>query len=95
MISHGAADVLQDRLLDVSDKHKTAVCGQCGMFAILAPPKQKHTSRLLGAESNPYCRKCKTSDYVKQTVMPYAFSILLRDLEAFHISMKMELTSTN
>jgi DNA-directed RNA polymerase beta subunit len=95
MISHGASAVLQDRLLEVSDKYKTAVCGQCGMFAVMAPPKKKHTTKLLGLESKPYCRKCKSSDYVKQAVMPYAFSILMRDLEAFHISMKMELTSSN
>jgi DNA-directed RNA polymerase beta subunit len=95
LISHGASAVAQDRLLEASDKYKTAVCGQCGMFAVPAPPKQKHTAKLLGVESKPYCRKCKSSDYVKQTIMPYAFSILVRDLEAFHISMRMELTNQN
>jgi len=92
LVSHGASAVLRDRLLEVSDKHKTAVCSQCGMFAVLAPPRKKHTSKMLGVDTKPYCRKCKTSDYVKTVVMPYAFSILMRDLEAFHISMKMELT---
>ena len=95
LVSHGASAVLQDRLLEVSDKHKTAVCSKCGLFAILAPPKPKHTSRLLGVETKPYCRKCKTSDFVKPTIMPYAFSILVRDLEAFHISMRMSLTTEN
>jgi len=92
LVSHGAAAVLQDRLLEVSDKYKTAVCSQCGLFAVLAPPKKKTTSLLLGLDSKPYCRRCKTSDHVKTTVMPFAFALLMRDLEAFHISMKMELT---
>jgi len=95
LVSHGASAALQDRLLDVSDKYKTVVCRQCGSFAIPAPPKQKQTSRLLGVESKAYCRRCKTSDYVKPTVLPYAFGVLMRDLEAFHVSMKMELTNKN
>lgn len=95
LISHGASAVLQDRLLDVSDKYKTAVCSQCGLFAIPAPPKQRQTAKLLGVESQAYCRKCKTGDYVKQTVYPYAFGILCRDLEAYHISAKFEMTNNN
>jgi DNA-directed RNA polymerase II subunit RPB2 len=95
LISHGASAVIQDRLLEVSDKYKTPVCERCGSFAIPAPPKPKHTAKLLGIKTEAYCRRCKTSDSVKTTVMPYAFSVLSRDLEAFHISMHMQLTNQN
>lgn len=93
LISHATPDVAQDRLLNVSDRYKTAVCQQCGLYAIPAPPRQKHSSRLVGETSGSYCRRCKTGEYVKQVVHPYAFKVLQQDLEAFHISMKMELTT--
>lgn len=92
LISHGASAVLKDRLLDVSDRYKTVVCGRCGLLAVPAPPKPRTTTRLLGVPSQPYCRHCQTSEHVKHTVMPYAFSVLMRDLEAFHVTMRMELT---
>jgi DNA-directed RNA polymerase II subunit RPB2 len=95
LISHGAAAVLQDRLLDVSDRYETVVCQQCGMFAIPAPPKTKHTWKLLGRNITPWCKRCNTGTHVKNVVMPYAFKVLYQDLEAFHISMKMELKKSS
>ena len=95
LISHGASAVVKDRLLDVSDIYKTPVCEQCGNFAIPAPPKQKEVSKLLGTKTEAYCLHCKSTTSVKPVVMPYAFSVLARDLEAYHISMHMELTNKN
>jgi DNA-directed RNA polymerase II subunit RPB2 len=95
LISHGASAVLKDRLLDVSDIYKTPVCEQCGNFAIPAPPKQKEVAKLLGTKTEAYCLHCKSTSSVKTVVMPYAFSVLARDLEAYHISMHMELTNKN
>jgi DNA-directed RNA polymerase II subunit RPB2 len=92
LVSHGAANVLKDRLLDVSDRFETSICSQCGMFAIAAPPKKKHYDKLLGEESKAYCKKCKTGDFVRTTVIPYAFKVLYQDLEAYHINMEMNLT---
>jgi DNA-directed RNA polymerase beta subunit len=92
LLSHGAAAVIQERLLHVSDKYKPWVCTQCNDFALPPPPKPKHSARLLGKELKPYCPKCHTGDYSHQITMPYAFKILMQDLEAFHIKMLMSLT---
>ena len=95
LISHGASAVLKDRLLDVSDIYKTPVCEQCGNFAIPAPPKQKEVAKLLGTKTEAYCLHCKSTSSVKTVVMPYAFSVLARDLEAYNISMRLKLTNKN
>lgn len=93
IISHGAAAVLQDRLLNNSDYYETVVCEQCGQFAEPAPPRPRHHRRLLGDEAKAYCRRCKSGDHVRRVVMPYAFKVLIQDMEAFHMRMKMELVS--
>jgi DNA-directed RNA polymerase II subunit RPB2 len=91
LISHGASAVLQDRLLNNSDRYETVVCRQCGLFAEPARPQPKHHVRLLGQTSKPYCRRCKTDDHIEIVVMPYAYKVFNQDLEAFHIRMQMEL----
>ena len=95
LISHGASAVIQDRLLEVSDKYKTPVCEKCGNFAVLAPPKLKQVSKLLGLKNQPYCKLCKTSCSVKTVIMPYPLTVLARDLEAYHMNLKLTLTNDN
>jgi DNA-directed RNA polymerase beta subunit len=90
LVSHGAAAVLQDRLLDASDKYKTVVCTKCGSFAVPAHRKKKISARLLGKDLVPYCLRCKKHEHIKNVVIPYAWLVLMRDLECFHISMALQ-----
>jgi len=34
IIAHGAAKILKEKLMDVSDAYRTHVCSECGLIAI-------------------------------------------------------------
>lgn len=92
VISYGAPYFLQDRLLNNSDYYETVVCEKCGMLAIPEPIKPKHYKQILGQESKPYCRVCETSNHVKTVIFPFAFKVMVQDMECFHVRMKFQLT---
>jgi hypothetical protein len=92
MISHGSCNVLIDRILNNSDRFVMPVCQQCGLVADPEPFRQRATVQYTGENQQPYCRRCRSSQFVKKTVTPYAFKMLLQYLEAFHIKMKLHLT---
>lgn len=92
LISHSAAEVVQDRLLNNSDYYETVVCTKCKMLAQMAPLKRSQYEKLLGKEAMPYCPRCESSDHIETVAMPCAFKVLMQNLEACHIRMRMELT---
>ena len=59
---------------------------QCGLIA-----EHAHSSRFgAGVHEKPYCRNCKTTDAVVMKV-PFASKLLFRELQAMHITAKVEI----
>jgi DNA-directed RNA polymerase II subunit RPB2 len=86
IISHGAANVLTERLFEQSDPFVASVCSSCGL---LAQPAAEQT---LLRNKHSYCRACKRSDSVRDVRMPYAFKLLLQELMAMNIAPRVTLT---
>lgn len=87
MISHGATAIIQDRLLDCSDKFDTVICKTCGFIAeSQCPPKDKFNY----LHRKPYCRHCNSHSNIAQVSIPYAFKTLWQELLACHIFLKFE-----
>ena len=83
--SHGAANVLSERLFEQSDPFVATVCGNCGL---LAQPSAEHT---LIRQKKPFCRVCKSHAAVHDVRMPYAFKLLLQELMAMNIAARLRL----
>jgi len=84
-ISHGVANLLRERLVEQSDAFIAPVCGKCGM---LAQPKAEDTHI---RNKQALCRNCGPSGDVHEVRMPYAFKLLLQELNAMHIAVRLNL----
>ncbi|XP_073943178.1 RNA polymerase I subunit Rpl135 [Choristoneura fumiferana] len=80
LISHGAAFLLQDRLLDCSDKSRGIMCAKCG--TLLGP--------IVGdaAGSKETCRLCGEGDLVSVAI-PYIFKFFVTQLASVNINVKI------
>ena len=61
------------------------VCGKCGLLAHPAADKT------LLRNKKAYCNNCKSSDDVHDVRMPYAFKLLLQELMAMNIAIRLSL----
>ncbi|KAL8275095.1 hypothetical protein Esti_000974 [Eimeria stiedai] len=89
LIAHGAAALLQDRLLHCSDAHRAFCCPACG--SILSPaqtPDLKGRS-VGGKKLVPYCRVCNVPCRLVQ--LPYVFRYLSNELAAMNVTVRLEL----
>ena len=82
IISHGAANVIAERLFEQSDPFIASVCEECGL---LANPSAEQT---LIRDKKPYCSNCKSHN-VHNVRMPYAFKLLLQELMAMNIAARL------
>jgi DNA-directed RNA polymerase beta subunit len=83
IIAHGMGVFLKERMLDCSDPYVTYVCGNCGFFA-----ERKKTKNTTATEHDIYhCRmpECHNSKIYKVRI-PYAFKLLIQDLQAMCIA---------
>jgi len=105
LLSHGTAFLLQDRLLNCSDRHIAYACRRCGDLlspatersAILsAGQKASDTGRMLRV----FCKNAKccnavrdeaNDDAVQPIILPYVYRYLANELAAMNIKMKMNI----
>ena len=87
IIAHGCPYALRDRLCENSDATPVAFCKKCGTIA-----EHAHSSRFgKGVHTEkPHCRACGTNDAVVLQI-PFASNLLLRELQAMHISAKVDI----
>jgi DNA-directed RNA polymerase subunit B len=80
LIGHGAAMLLQDRLLEESDKYILYVCENCGYIAYYDMRQRKHI-----------CQVCEEKGKVSPVIISYAFKLLLQELMSLCISPRLKL----
>lgn len=81
LIGHGAAMVLQDRLLEESDKYLLYVCENCGHIAYYDIKQRVYV-----------CRLCEKDAHISPVVISYAFKLLLQELTSLCVAPRLRLT---
>ncbi|EQC34809.1 hypothetical protein SDRG_07614 [Saprolegnia diclina VS20] len=98
LLAHGCAFLLQDRLMNCSDKHIATVCTKCG--SLLSTLNQRAAASTagasdievaLGARKLWMCSTCSTGEGCEAVAMPYVFRYLANELAAMNIKMTMTL----
>ena len=74
LVGHGAARLLQDRLLEESDRTIVHVCEKCGTFAYYDARQKKYM-----------CPLCEKGKDVSRIEISYAFKLLLQELMSLGI----------
>jgi DNA-directed RNA polymerase II subunit RPB2 len=82
MIAHGMGQFLKERLVNTSDQYFVHVCSSCGLFARKKPDKNIYICQLCNQRNNIY-----TTHKVE---IPYAFKLLIQELEAINIVPKIK-----
>lgn len=80
LIGHGAAMLLQDRLLEESDRYLLYVCETCGYIAFYDIKQRRYV-----------CRICEEKAQISPVVVSYAFKLLLQELMSLCIAPRLEL----
>jgi DNA-directed RNA polymerase subunit B len=80
LIGHGAAMLLQDRLLEESDKYLLYVCENCGYIGYYDIKQRKYV-----------CRVCEDKAQISPVVVSYAFKLLLQEMMSLCITPRLKL----
>lgn len=90
-ISHGAAALALDRMLEQSDLFETVMCRQCGLLAESGQSQnQRRYSSVVSHADDYYCRYCKTGEHVVHVRLPYAFKLLIQEMSGCHVGIRLE-----
>jgi DNA-directed RNA polymerase II subunit RPB2 len=84
LISHGATQMIMDRLLENSDPAHLTVCGRCGLLA--HPAAQRTHVR----HKEAMCHNCASSSEVRTMQAPYSFRLLLQELQAMSFGVRFD-----
>ncbi|KAL0591904.1 hypothetical protein ABG067_000556 [Albugo candida] len=101
LLAHGCSFLLQDRLMNCSDKHIAIVCTNCE--SLLSTSTQRANVETTGqteiaiamqtCRDHWYCRVCRTGEYCQPVAMPYVFRYLVNELAAMNIKLSLTLKS--
>jgi DNA-directed RNA polymerase subunit B len=80
LIGHGAAMLLQDRLLEESDKYLLYICENCGYIAYYDLKQRKYV-----------CRICEDQAQISPVFVSYAFKLLLQELMSLCVTPRLKL----
>jgi DNA-directed RNA polymerase II subunit RPB2 len=80
ILSHGASLFLKEKMLDCSDNSKQYICKICGMIMVS------------NSERNLYnCNYCKNDIDPSQVRIPYAFKLIIQELQAMSIALRISI----
>ncbi|CDW60202.1 DNA directed RNA polymerase I subunit RPA2 [Trichuris trichiura] len=98
VISHGASFLLQDRLLNCSDKDYAYLCKRCGSLISLSQRKadqQPYHPRGIVFQNDSFknriCGSCKTGDHLRFVAIPAVLRYLIAELSSVNIGMRFQL----
>jgi DNA-directed RNA polymerase II subunit RPB2 len=78
MIAHGASEFLKERMLEASDNFQSFTCRGCGLLGIVNPERGVFQ-----------CTACSSTTGFSQVRIPYAYKLLLQELESMNISSRL------
>jgi len=91
VISHGVSSFLRERLFEVSDPFDVAICSQCGNFA--EPSCDDNCGENFKFRTRgKFCRNCFSKDDIHMVKIPYAFKLLIQEINAMGIKTKLNLS---
>ena len=80
IIAHGTSLFLKERLFDSSDPYMLPVCRECGLFA-----------RNIKNKNQLKCDVCNNTKTIEHVKIPYAFKLLIQELQSIHIASRFRL----
>ncbi|CAN0025055.1 unnamed protein product [Phaeothamnion confervicola] len=99
LLSHGAAFLLHDRLMNCSDRHVAHVCARCGGLLTTASRRapqeaagQSGPAAAAAARRHIWCSACKSSADVHAVALPYVFRYLVNELAGMNIKVSLTLS---
>lgn len=81
LLGHGTAAVIQDRLLNCSDKTTEKICTRCGSFVSISKKNSQIT-----------CLLCGKNDAISNICLPYVLKYLVAELASVNIRVKFDTT---
>jgi DNA-directed RNA polymerase II subunit RPB2 len=78
VIAHGMSEFTKERLMECSDLFRTYSCRDCGLIAVTNP-----------REGIWCCRGCGNTTNFSAIEIPYAYKLLLQELETMNISSRI------
>jgi DNA-directed RNA polymerase II subunit RPB2 len=78
VIAHGMAEFTKERLMECSDAFRCYSCQDCGLIAVVNPE-----------EGVWKCRGCGNRTNFTHVEIPYAYKLLLQELETMCISSRV------
>jgi DNA-directed RNA polymerase II subunit RPB2 len=76
--AHGIMHFLKERFMECSDNYRMFVCKRCGMMAVANPDKNKFN-----------CNACRNVTHFSEVRVPYAFKLLLQEVQTMGIGTKL------
>ncbi|XP_022087163.1 DNA-directed RNA polymerase I subunit RPA2-like [Acanthaster planci] len=97
LLAHGTSFLLQDRLLNCSDKSMSHVCTKCGTILGINLDKRsaQHdddgiNSALFGSNQKWTCSTCRSVDHIDVITIPYVFKYLVAELSAMNVKVRLD-----
>lgn len=81
IMSHGTAQLLQERMFFNSDAYRIHVCDTCGLIAVADLTKNTFE-----------CKPCNSRSRVSQVHIPYAMKLLIQELMSMSIAPRLMVT---
>jgi len=72
--SHGAAQFLKEKLMDVSDPFEIHICNKCGKMAHKVKDHNYY-----------FCRRCKNTSSIAKAIIPYVLKLIYQECTAINI----------
>ena len=87
LVAHGISSFLKEKMLDDSDIYYTRVCGKCGTIATRR--KVMNQSNIDKDGDMYYCHNCGEKGDIRKICIPYAFKLLLQEIESISVGVKI------